>query len=364
MVLGASNARFKGTAMPGPEHQCIVSEFNRSLARHARTALLGMAETERSTFDYGCLLNRDLSRPLVAQVLWSNPPGIEKDLRTLIFDDEATLKVYLVRDKPSYLRKIDYIVGDYRRDPTLAGKAAGLRTIPIKADFDADKEADRIWLAEYLDGRIRSDVLFSIVFGGLTAKDFRLFHEHNAPFGVKVAILAVVSDHGIVRRPELKERINYGTTGTIDKVLAKLTGIGLGTQLGNTTLIMPTVKGRLLLDLIRRLYFEWSQRTDWSGETALLLRALNVTKSEFPADLDPARTGKDSIADLLLHCQESERSHNTRLLDGIDPAAPKFFSDFNYSYFRNRFAGCPDSNDTMFDDPDSLFFPSKQAKSS
>jgi len=347
--------------MPSPEHEFIVSELDRSLTRQSGTALLGIAEAERKKFDYGCLLSRDLSRPLVAQVLWSHPEGIDKDLRTLIHDDEATLKLYLVRNTTKHLMRVDEVVQSYRRDPVLSTKLAGLKPIPIPSDFDADQEAHRAWLSEYIDKHIQSDVLFGVVFGRLTSKDFELFHRHNGPTGLKVAILDVISNHGIVRNPELKERINYGTTGPIREVIAMLTGVGLAARLGDSVLCTPTPKGRLLLDVLRRLYFEWSRDDGWSPETALLLRALNVQDRNFPSDLDHSPVKASLVERLLIHCAYAERSFNAHLLEGVDHAAPKFYGEFDYSYFLNRFAGWPEADEKMFDDAEVLFFPSTRS---
>ncbi|MDQ1834287.1 hypothetical protein [Massilia scottii] len=348
--------------MPSPEHEFIVSELHNALARHAGTALFGIAEAERKKFDYGCLLNRDLSRPLVAQVLWAHPEGIDKDLRTLIHDDEAILKLYLVRHSTRNLMRFDEVVQSYRRDTTLSRKLAGLRHIPIPADFDADQASHRAWLADHLDARLQSDVLFGIVFGRLTARDVATFHRHGGPIGLKVAILDAISSHGLVTHSELKERINYGTTGPIREVIAMLTGAGFIAPLGDSVLCMPTPKGRSLLDVIRKLYFEWSQQEGWSSETALLLRALGITDVAFPKLLKLTAESAGFVEQLLVSCVYSEKVFNACLLAGIDAGNPTFYADFPYDYFLQRFAGTPHTNENMFDDPDALFFPGKTNK--
>jgi len=58
----------------------------------ADSGLVGVFESQRRTFDYSCLLSRDLERPLVAQVLWRHEHGLDKDIRTLLFDTEARIK--------------------------------------------------------------------------------------------------------------------------------------------------------------------------------------------------------------------------------------------------------------------------------
>lgn len=345
--------------MPSPEHEFLVSELHRALERYSQSALLGIAEAERKKFDYGCLLDRDLSRPLVAQVLWSHPEGIDKDLRTLIHDDEAILKLYLVRHTTRHFMRIDEVIQSYRRDSTLSRKLVGLKPIPIPSDFDASQEPHRAWLSAYLDARLQSDILFGVIFGSLTPRDLSSFHRHGGPFGLKVAILDAISNHGLVTNPELKERLNYGTTGPIREAIAMLTGAGFVAPVGASILCMPTPKGRALLDVLRKLYFEWSQQAGWSSETEILLGALNVGDLAFPRHPDPENMNAGIVEQLLVHCVFSERNFNSRLLADIDGAGPRFYSDFDYNYFLGRFAGTPYTDGDMFDDPDALFFPSK-----
>ena len=45
--------------------------------------------------------------------------------------------------------------------------------------------------------------------------------------------------------------------------------------------------------------------------------------------------------------------------ESID-AGPKFYNEFDYPYFLNRFAGWPEADEKMFDDAEVLFFPSKK----
>ena len=61
-----------------PEHQFISKSLDRVLQEFSSTRLLGLAEADRRTFDYGCLLLRDFSRPLVSQVLWSHSKGMRE----------------------------------------------------------------------------------------------------------------------------------------------------------------------------------------------------------------------------------------------------------------------------------------------
>ena len=67
-----------------PEHEFIAKCTDEVLSRFSDIRLIGVTESERRMFDYSCVLTRDCSRPLVAQLLWSHQEGIDKDLRTLL----------------------------------------------------------------------------------------------------------------------------------------------------------------------------------------------------------------------------------------------------------------------------------------
>jgi hypothetical protein len=345
--------------MPSPEHEFIVLELDRAIKRFSESALFGVVEAERKKFDYGCRLDRDLSRPLVAQVLWSYPTGVDKDLRTLIHDNESTLKLYLVKHTTKHLMRIDEVVQSYHKDPTLASKLVGLRPIPVPADFDADDEEHRRWLSAFLDTRLRNDVLFGVLFGRLAPRDFRVFHRHGGPIGLKLAILNAISNHGLRTNPELKERIGYATNGPIREVIAMLTGVGLVATVGRSVLCAPTPKGRLLLDVYRRIYFEWQAQAEWNRETVLILKALDVNDLTFPKELNPKSPTAAPIEQMLISCEYSERMFGTKLLQDVDRSRPRFFGRFDYEYMLQRLGDTPDSSAEMFDDPDTLFFPSR-----
>ena len=78
---------------PALEHRFIAQCANESPSLFSTVRLLGVTESQRRTFDYSCVLWRDCSHPLVAQVLWSHHEGIDKDLRTLLHDADSLLKV-------------------------------------------------------------------------------------------------------------------------------------------------------------------------------------------------------------------------------------------------------------------------------
>ena len=89
---------------------------------------------------------RDLDRPLVAQVLCQHGHGLEKDIRTLLFDSEALIKLYVIRDSARLRATLDDVLISYRGDSNTRQKLLGLKLVFVPPDFDADDEAQRFWL--------------------------------------------------------------------------------------------------------------------------------------------------------------------------------------------------------------------------
>lgn len=115
--------------MASPEHQAIAETIDEVLQDLAGSALVGVFEGQRRTFDYSCLLSRDLERPLVAQVLWQHEHGLEKDIRTLLFDSEAPIKLYIVRDSTRVRARLDDVIASYRQVPDTRQKLTGLKLV-------------------------------------------------------------------------------------------------------------------------------------------------------------------------------------------------------------------------------------------
>ena len=61
-----------------PEHQFLSENIDSIIQEFSRTSMLGILEAERKTYDYSCIIQRDLNRPLVSQVLWQNHEGIKR----------------------------------------------------------------------------------------------------------------------------------------------------------------------------------------------------------------------------------------------------------------------------------------------
>lgn len=342
--------------MPSAEHQFLVAVLHHALQRYARTGLFGISEGERKKFDYACLLLRDVSRPLIAQALWAHPEGVDKDLRTLLHDSEAVLKVYFVRDTTRHRIRIDEVLQSYRTDPALRARLNGLRLVPVPGDFDADSEREQQWMSSYLDDKIAKDLLFGIVFGQLSARDFVVFAEHGGPVGLKYAILDEISAHGLNHMPTFKKRLNYDTNGPIREALAMLVAGGFVRRVVRSMVCIPTIKGRLMLDLSRRLLFEFQSGEEWMPETRSVLAILGVRDPKSPRDLMPDPFEGGDLAQLLYHCIQCRTQFGRDLLARIDPEKPVFHSVFEWQNLFQSIAAIPGVSADVFDDPDSQFF--------
>ena len=332
-----------------PEHKFISEALNDALTHYSKTRLMGLNEADRRTFDYGCLLLRDFSRPLVSQVLWNHEEGIEKDIRTLVFDGSSSIRLYFVRDRIRNRARIDEALRSYRERAETSSLLRGLRIIPIPENFDADSEDDRTWMSRHLHDRVSTDLLFGVVFGKLTAYDIRIFSEHGGPFGLKFAALQVINDHGLEHGPTFEKTV--GSRGSpLREAIAMLTGVGFITSPGKSVQRVPTLKGRFLLDFARRLQFEKITASDWSPELKSIMSYLKLS----PPKLDSEDEGvfEDIILEILHSVKCAKSQFGVDLLKGVDPKNPHFYSQFHWRRFANNsfFGAGPD----LWNDEDDL----------
>lgn len=343
--------------MPSPEHEFLIAQVDESLRNFSATSLIGVAEAERKKFDYGCILQRDMSRPLVAQVLWSHTEGIEKDLRTLLHDSEALIKLYLVRSTTSHLMRIDEVIRSYSNDSSLRSKLTGLRLIPVPDSFDADSHMQQDWMAGYVNEKLSSDLLFGILFGQLNQREFEVFVDHGGPLGLKLAVLDEIAAYGLTHMPTFKERIGYKTDGPIRETIGMLSAAGFVQRLPRTNICLPTVKGRTMLDLTRRLMFELDAGDGWAPETLRILQKLGISQLDFP--IAPSLEPKANVEMLLMHWLACKQDFGRDLLADSFPTAQHFYSNFDWRAFLERIDGVPGITGNIFDEPEFLFFPGK-----
>jgi hypothetical protein len=306
---------------------------------------------QRRTFDYGCLLLRDFSRPLVTQILWHHAEGIEKDLRTLLFDTGSAIKLYVVSDKLKHRQRIDEIVKSYRDDATMRNRLRGFRLIVVPDGFDADQATQRVFIDDYLLNQISRDLLFGIVFGQLSYPDVLAFSQHGGPFGLKYAALDVVTRDGLSHNPTFEKKV--GSKGSpLREVLAMLSGVRFVESPGSMIRV-PSLKGRFFLDLSRRLLFEQKTLSDWSPELRLIMQQLSLGAPTFPLDVSFEGSKGSVVLKLLFSMHQAKSQFGVDLLQRLDHEDPSFYSDFNWKSFTgNNF---PDiSADTWLRHDDSL----------
>ncbi len=342
-----------------PENKFITDSIDSIVTTFSRTTLFGIKESERRKFDYASILLRDLSRKLVCQVMWTHVAGIEKDLRTLLHDAEGAIKLYVVRDSAHARQKIEEVILSYRSNEQTRGLLRGLQIVFVAGDFDADREELRRWLYNYLERRFCEDILFGIVFGHFSRSDFLSFANHGGPTGLKYLVLHEVTTNGLDHMPTFKERIGYKTNGPIREALIMLSALGLIRNVPQSNMYFSTVKGRLLLDLTRRLLYEARRYRGWSGEIELMIRQLGLGVPQFPeADsfLDWKAMLKDPCSHVLFNAHHCRTQFGRDLLAGMDLNAPTFFSDYRLPDGSNLIWVTPGVSRDFFSEPESLFF--------
>jgi hypothetical protein len=238
-----------------PEHKFISLSLDKSLSDFSDTRLLGIREAQRRTFDYGCVVLRDFSRPLVSQVLWNHQEGIEKDIRTLLFDAGSSLKLYFIRDNVKNRAKLDELLKAYREQLSTAPLLRGLRIIPVPDAFDADSESHQNWMEGFIRNCISRDLLFAVVFGKLSASDLATFSDHGGPFGLKFAALQEITTSGLDHGPSFERAV--GSKGPpLREALTMLSGTGLAGAVRNSNyesahLERPFLPGFVPQDIVR-----------------------------------------------------------------------------------------------------------------
>jgi hypothetical protein len=238
------------------------------------------------------------TRPLISQVLWSHHEGIEKDIRSLVFDGSASLKLYFIRDTIKNRARIDEIIKSYREQSSTSSLLRGLRLIPVPEDFDADSERHQNWMTEFIRNCVSSDLLFAVVFGKLTASDLATFSDHGGPLGLKFATLHEITSHGLDHGPSFEKSV--GSKGSpLREAITMLGGAGLIGRVSRANIRVPALKGRFLLDLCRRMMFERLYLTDWSAEFRIIMRHLKIDLPEWATEINSDNAMKNVASGLL-----------------------------------------------------------------
>jgi hypothetical protein len=344
--------------MDSPEHQAIAEAIDQAVQLTAGSGLIGIFEAQRRTFDYACLTRRDLARPLVAQVHWKHEEGLDKDIRTLLFDDQSLIRVLVIRDAVRTRATLDDILRSYRTHPELNRMLLGLKLFFIPAEFDADEENERDWLREHLRRAFTEDIAFAILFGGFTRGVFEVFMAHNGPFGLKYAILDEIVKNGLTHTPTFKDRLGYTTSGPIREALTMLNATGLTQSWASSNCHFPNIRGRFLLDFTRRILIDVKTGAGWSEHTRHIFEMLACPVPDFPIEQVTVKDcAGNSFRSNLVHAAKCRELFGRDLLADVDPTQPTLYSEFEIEGFVARMNGAPRFSATFFDQPDYLFYP-------
>lgn len=253
------------------EHKFLKSCTIDVINDFSNTKLFGFTETDRKKFDFSFLIDRNWDRPLVGQVLKGNISGIDKDIRTLVNDPESDIKLYIASNVSSHYTKFEEIISDLRRS-NIDYELFKLRTIWIPSEFDAKDRKQRDSIYNRIKSQIIDDILFNIVFDGLSKEHLLHFSATSGSFGLQLAILYFIATEGFISIANLSKRVDKSTSPVREK-LQLLHGIGLIDTPIAALDYKLTPKGKVLLELIHQV-FTGLNRSVFSAELSFILEKL------------------------------------------------------------------------------------------
>lgn len=346
------------------EHEFISASFADVLNAFSATKLMGVNESDRKRFDYSCVIERDCSRPVVSQVLWRHAEGIDKDLRMLLHDNEALIKTYFVRDSVKHRLRIDEVISDYRQSEETYRLLSGLKVIFLPPDFDADKDQDRLYMSKYLSGIICNDLLFCVAFGNLSRFEIDVFLNHGGPLGLKFAILDEITKNGLTHTPTFKQRLGYSTNSPIREATTMLAAAGLVKRIPRSVMLLPTLKGRMLLDLTKRILFEKRNTSESSTTLSFPGELESIVTRLMPGSVimeddqnDNGMTGMNALTELIVSAEYCYSQFGRDLLENTSGGKNrKFYDTYDWRRFYEEVKGVQGLTPEFFSDPDSHFF--------
>jgi hypothetical protein len=145
-------------------------------------------------------------------------------------------------------------VGDFRRSAH-GRELFKLKTIWLPGNFDADKEDHRVLMRTVIRDRIVNDILINVVFGNLSEEHIRFFLGSSGVPGLNLAILSVIANEGFVNIAALTKRLDI-SAGPIREKLPLIAGAGFIASPIGALRYEVTLRGRVFLELLRRLFEE------------------------------------------------------------------------------------------------------------
>src|SRR4051812_34606925 len=93
----------------------------------------------------------------------------------------------------------------------------------------------------------------NVVFGNLSARDVRLFVVSGGIMGFGVAILHYIAVHGFMNISAMVKDLRLRSSGPAREKLIWLESLGLVAAPDMAAYYEPTLKGKVMLELFRRL---------------------------------------------------------------------------------------------------------------
>jgi hypothetical protein len=236
-----------------PEHRFLTDTTLDLLSRMSESRLYGYREADRRTYDFACNLIRDGARGVVGQTLWKHVEGVDKDVRTLLADDEADVCLYVAQDT-TRARNIYYEATDSYRRAYSGSSPWRLRVIWIPADFNADQSDDRSAITNLLEDYLTRDVLLNVVLGNLSGENLGLFICSTGRIGLDLVILHQIAFSGFLNLRNLANAVETSPASLRER-LVRLQGCGFVAQPDPAgSFYFATVRGRVFLELCRELW--------------------------------------------------------------------------------------------------------------
>ncbi|PCD05707.1 hypothetical protein CMV16_22000 [Peribacillus simplex] len=284
-----------------PEHIFLSDYFLEVMYEFSELRLYGFKEADRKKYDFACILEKDWQRPLIGQTLWKHTEGIDKDIRIMLGEKQANIWSYIARDTTKNRALLHEVVEDYK-NMGMENDLYRLKVFWVPHDFDADNLESQSIIKTILKESVVTDILFNIVFGTLSANDIRYFLNDTGLIGLNFAVLHEVATNGFINYPQLSKRFEV-SAGPLRERIIRLTGSGLLWQLGTGSMYYVSLKGRVFLQIINRLFTEVVHNNTISAEMLFIIRKLGLEPTKmvdrFEMDLSKVRNQKSSFKNLI-----------------------------------------------------------------
>ena len=265
-----------------PEHVFLSQTFLMVLQEFSGLSLYSYAEADRKRFDFACNIVRDWDRKLVGQTLWKHQEGIDKDIRTLLTASDASIWAYVARDTVKNRSIFSEAVNDFRTTG-FSNDLHRLRVFWVPGDFSASNDEARTAVQQSLREDIVHDILFNIIFGNLTGDDIRCFMIAPRTAGQNLGVLYSIAHSPDTASIEDDIAVNLRIRkADIGQSIYSLLGSGFLWQEGVFGRLRISLKGRVLLSLLSRIYAESSANGEegLSTELKFILGKLDLDPDE------------------------------------------------------------------------------------